>query len=149
MGRRKNDIRNQKIGMQLRKLRKRQKLSMSAVARQLNVTYQQIQKFESGKNQISLVSLCELAPIFQMSATDLFQYVMQIDASKAVMMENELDKIPDNIRHILLQMIEAIKRALNLAAAQAHAGHHLILHFKGAPNGPGQEGGNGQNSCPI
>ena len=52
---------NNKIGENLKKLRKRSKLTQSNVADVLGVSYQQIQKFECGNNRIfahQLIDLC-------------------------------------------------------------------------------------------
>lgn len=54
---------NNKIGEHLRVLRKKSKLTQSNLADQLNVSFQQIQKFENGQNRIfahQLLQLCEL-----------------------------------------------------------------------------------------
>ena len=54
---------NYKIGQNIKRLRKQSKLTQSNLADQIKVSYQQIQKFEHGRNRIfahQLLELCEL-----------------------------------------------------------------------------------------
>ena len=55
------NLQNNKIGKNLKRLRKQSKLTQSNVADVLGVSYQQIQKFEKGINRIfdhQLIDLC-------------------------------------------------------------------------------------------
>jgi len=53
------------IGMKLRQLRHKKHLSQNDLAEMLNVTHQQIQKYESGINRFSVSSLYAVANIFK------------------------------------------------------------------------------------
>ena len=103
------DKRNQQIGWQLRKLRKMHKLKMRDLAAVAHTTYQQIQKYESGDNQLSIFRICDLAPVFHMSATDLFQYLMGTGSPQSMALANELNKIPLHAQQAILQMVEYLK----------------------------------------
>ena len=55
------------IGSQLRLRRKMLGLSQSALARRMGITFQQVQKYECGKNSISARRLFEVAQLLQVS----------------------------------------------------------------------------------
>jgi transcriptional regulator with XRE-family HTH domain len=57
---------DKKIGENLRKIRKAQGVSQEALAIQLGITFQQVQKYEKGVNRIALsraVDICEMLKI--------------------------------------------------------------------------------------
>ena len=49
-----------KVGLILKSFRRAKKLTQKQVADMLGVSYQQIQKYEAGKNDISLYQICLL-----------------------------------------------------------------------------------------
>lgn len=49
------------LGLRVRELRRRRKLSQTELARQLDVTFQQVQKYECGANRISVSTLLLVA----------------------------------------------------------------------------------------
>jgi transcriptional regulator with XRE-family HTH domain len=51
-------------GLQLRKIRLIKKLTQTKVAKALNVSFQQIQKYERGQNEISIIKIKKLCEIF-------------------------------------------------------------------------------------
>jgi transcriptional regulator with XRE-family HTH domain len=55
------------IGSQLRLRRKMLGLSQSALARRMGITFQQVQKYECGRNSISARRLFEVAQLLQVS----------------------------------------------------------------------------------
>ena len=59
------------IGANLRRMRTEKKLSQSEVAFALEVTWQQMQKYENGKNCPSAWRLKQLADFFKISAIDI------------------------------------------------------------------------------
>lgn len=76
MDRAKLDRQDLKIGQRLRQLRKSRNLTQVTVAKRMGITFQQVQKYESGKNQIYLNRLPALAKAFEISEIKLFQYLM-------------------------------------------------------------------------
>lgn len=52
------------IGQTIRSLRENAGLSQSDLGKLINVTYQQVQKYEKGTNRISLHSLMSIAKVF-------------------------------------------------------------------------------------
>lgn len=59
-------------GRNLKKIRQAQALSQSQIAKQLNITFQQIQKYERGTNRISAGNLYKLAVIFDTGLDSFF-----------------------------------------------------------------------------
>lgn len=52
---------NLKLGKKIRLIRKSRNFSLSQLAREMNVSYQQLQKYETGANRISAERLAEIA----------------------------------------------------------------------------------------
>lgn len=62
-----------KIGEKIRKLRKSQGLSQSKLAEYIGVSYQQIQKYESGRSTISIDRLFEIADALKIPIISFFE----------------------------------------------------------------------------
>lgn len=72
---------DQLVGRQLRLLRITHGYSQGALADKLGITYQQIQKYESGHNRISAGRIWQLAEIFNVDPNTLFDTLMQTGTS--------------------------------------------------------------------
>ena len=59
------------FGRNLRRMRSLAGLSQAEVGRRLGVSFQQVQKYESGANNVSVPTLCRLAAILGCEFTDL------------------------------------------------------------------------------
>lgn len=59
-------------GKMIRNLRQRKKLSLAEVATALDMSYQQLQKYEKGTNRMSIGKLYALANYFKLSPTIFF-----------------------------------------------------------------------------
>jgi transcriptional regulator with XRE-family HTH domain len=66
------DPRDIEVGRRVRALRLERHLSQTALADQLGLTFQQVQKYEKGVNRIGAGRLQIIAEIFKVSITDLF-----------------------------------------------------------------------------
>jgi len=62
-------------GTVLRRLRDRAGLTQERVAASLGVSYQQLQKYETGKNRISVSRLFDLADVLNTEASDIIKLV--------------------------------------------------------------------------
>ena len=60
------------IGAYLRSLRKDSGLSQIELAKTLGVSYQQLQKYETGQNRLSASRLHQVAQIFEISVAKMF-----------------------------------------------------------------------------
>ena len=61
------------VGANIRKMRTDKKLTQEEVAFALEVTWQQMQKYEYGKNCLSAWRLKQLADLFQVSTMDILE----------------------------------------------------------------------------
>ncbi len=68
MAKRKDDSIDAAIGARIRSLRLHQGLTQETLAGKLGITFQQIQKYEQGKNQVNPTRLLKFADIFGVSA---------------------------------------------------------------------------------
>lgn len=105
------------VGARLRLLRTARRLSLEELGRRVGVTYQQIQKYETGANRISASTLYRLAQTFEMSPTYFFE---GLDADAPVEADPEttretlrssmaLGRIKDaEVRHHLAALIESL-----------------------------------------
>ena len=59
------------IGQKIRSLRDNAGLSQSDLGKLINVTYQQVQKYEKGTNRISLHSLISIAKVLEIPLTTI------------------------------------------------------------------------------
>lgn len=60
------------VGQRLRALRLAKNISQMSLAEAAGVTFQQIQKYEQGKNRISASMMCRLAQKLEISPAELF-----------------------------------------------------------------------------
>jgi transcriptional regulator with XRE-family HTH domain len=61
------------VGLRLRALRTQRRLSQTALADNLGITFQQIQKYERGANRISASKLLEMAEFLEVSIVYFFE----------------------------------------------------------------------------
>ncbi len=61
------------IGKQIKMLRMAQKMSQKDLAERMDITYQQVQKYETGLNRISVSRLWQLCNIFSITPDFLFE----------------------------------------------------------------------------
>jgi len=64
------------IGKQMKMLRMANKLSQKQLAEKMDVTYQQIQKYENGLNRTSVSRLWQICNIFSISPNFLFENIL-------------------------------------------------------------------------
>ena len=60
------------VGARIRLLRKRRKMSQAQLGKAIGVTFQQIQKYENGKNRIGAGRLHRIATALDVPITELF-----------------------------------------------------------------------------
>ena len=109
MTRRKVDNYNQQIGERLLKLRKSKHMTQQSLARQLGISFQQVQKYEKGDNQISLMRLCDLAKALNVSEFFLFQYLLDTTIPEIYVLNHQLRDLDENTCHLVLRIINLLK----------------------------------------
>jgi len=65
------------IGKQIKMLRMAQKMSQKDLAKKMGITYQQVQKYETGLNRISVSRLWQICNIFSIAPNFLFENVLE------------------------------------------------------------------------
>ncbi|MBQ8661542.1 MAG: helix-turn-helix transcriptional regulator [Alphaproteobacteria bacterium] len=65
------------IGVNLRRLRKKRKISQTALGRYLGVSFQQIQKYENGTNRLSVSRAVDICAMFEMSLYDFLAQLLE------------------------------------------------------------------------
>ncbi|MDF3046985.1 MAG: response regulator [Candidatus Midichloriaceae bacterium] len=70
------------IGNSIRCLRKKMQLSLKSLAQKLNVSIQQLQKYETAKNKVSASLLYEISKIFEVPVARFFQNLELTDISQ-------------------------------------------------------------------
>jgi transcriptional regulator with XRE-family HTH domain len=75
--------RDQQIGFRIRQARQLRGLSQTDVAELLGISFQQLQKYEQGRNRISAVRLMDIARVLNIGIDQLldFQHVLNITTS--------------------------------------------------------------------
>jgi len=89
------------VGVRIRNLRLRNKMSQNDVARHLKLTFQQVQKYETGMSRISASQLFNLAKLFKVSVETFFT---EFDESKRKKPEKSVNQLTDP--HVL-RLVEA------------------------------------------
>lgn len=72
------------IGQNLKNMRTQRGLSQSALGDQLNITFQQIQKYEKGTNRVAASTLLEMTKILGVSIESFFQGAEPLPSADAV-----------------------------------------------------------------
>ena len=89
------------VGTQLKKLRVRRQLSQQALAELLDLTFQQIQKYEGGKNRLSASRMYEISRHLQVTPSYFFEGIdpkldKAITGNANVLQEDPIQYLPEN-----------------------------------------------------
>lgn len=111
------------LGATLKLLRVQRKISQSELGEELGITFQQIQKYESGKNRISAAQLYRISEILQVSPMVFFDGLMQpsktLQSTLPLLNDHDFEKVlkswsnieHKNIRKKLAEVAEAIAKS--------------------------------------
>ena len=84
------------VGANLQYIRKFRKLSMAKVGEQVPFTFQQLQKYEKGKNTISAYKLTKLCGIYKVNIADIVNETFIENHQKSL--TPPLEEIKDNLK---------------------------------------------------
>ena len=70
------------VGRKLKQIRTLRRLSQTDVARKLNVSFQQIQKYEIGSNRVAASRLFELSQILEVPPSYFFEDLLTVGSSE-------------------------------------------------------------------
>ncbi len=100
------------VGQRLKMARKMRRMSLVSVAKELDLSFQQIQKYETGANRISASCLYDLSRVLEVPVSFFFQGFdpresrsevldAQIEAAMSAIQDNMLrERIMTYIRHV-------------------------------------------------
>lgn len=103
------------VGKQLRRIRNLRGLSQQALAARINLTFQQLQKYERGTNRISASVLYEFSQILEVPIEDFFKGLSTVPSSPIQPLSKEhctllglYDAAPKNVQKSLLKLLETM-----------------------------------------
>lgn len=105
------------VGANLRRIRSLRQMTQEALADQLGVTFQQVQKYEKGSNRISASKLVMIAEALDCDLSSLFAGVTDEKRNapipslsmRAVRLAALYDRLPDEtVREALFKLAEAL-----------------------------------------
>jgi transcriptional regulator with XRE-family HTH domain len=110
------------VGARIRILRKRRKMSQEDLGKAIGVTFQQVQKYENGKNRVGASRLHRVATVLNVPIAELFDGVSETSStlkttkslafdSQALRIAEAFVKISDKeLRSSLVDLAEAMAR---------------------------------------
>lgn len=108
------------FGTIIRTRRTAQRMSLEELGRQIGVTYQQIQKYETGANRVSVSMAARIAKAFGCTLSDLVASIEDAEPAQAPRVPSivnlrlagrvagQFDEMPPHIRETLSALVEAI-----------------------------------------
>lgn len=107
------------VGANIRQLRAQHKMSQETLAGHLNITFQQVQKYEKGTNRVSASRLVEIAHVFGVPVETLFTGVTAAAdnpdvaihqmSRETLSLADDFDKIPDaKIRMSIRRLVRSL-----------------------------------------
>ncbi|MDW4496688.1 helix-turn-helix transcriptional regulator [Sulfitobacter sp. D35] len=71
------------VGQKLKQIRRHRRMSQTEVAEQLNISFQQVQKYEMGTNRIAASRLFDLAQVLNVPTSYFFEGMKSEDDAQA------------------------------------------------------------------
>jgi len=108
------------VGARVKSRRLLLKISQETLANDLGITFQQVQKYESGDNRISASRLYEIAKCLKVDAGHFFAELESTAGSAAedpmndeiaVMVVTKFNKLSENQRNVVLDVLDAMRGA--------------------------------------
>lgn len=101
------------IGDRIRKRRKELKIGLYSLAYDLEISFQQLQKYEKGINRISASKLYEIAKILQVSPNYFFEgiEIEEVKTKEVINFANLQNKIKNQeIKNKILELISELEK---------------------------------------
>ncbi|KTQ95655.1 hypothetical protein NS226_10980 [Aureimonas ureilytica] len=106
-----------RVGMQIRLIRKERGMSLDMLASQIGVTYQQVQKYESGANRVSASTLARIANALNVRIGDFFLEEESVSETsfpmpdhQCIMIARKIGSLDPHLRRSLADLVEALAR---------------------------------------
>jgi len=84
---------DERIGVQLRTLRQSRDITQEQLAKHLDISFQQVQKYEKGRNRIAVATLVEICAFFRVPVTFFFDDLTEPIAADPVEQDPMLAEI--------------------------------------------------------
>lgn len=116
------------VGRKIREARLVRGMTQAGVAQELGLSFQQLQKYETGHNRVSASKLYELSQLFNVSPAHFFDGLQPGGEEEAVLMDDQTAKAvmalasirDDKVRNQLRSMIQEIARN-SIEQTRAHS----------------------------
>lgn len=138
------DANDARVGRNIRALRMAKRMSQTALADEIGVTFQQVQKYENGRNRVSAGRLLRISAVLHVPVIALLYGAPGLERHKtlsvlahapAVRLIKAFKAIgDDDLRRMLLALIEGIAR---LPLGKPRSSRAPAPHTKKQPGGPG------------
>ncbi len=110
------------VGKQLRRIRNLRGLSQQALATKINLTFQQLQKYEWGTNRISASVLYEFSQILEVPIAEFYKGLSTAQKEPLAPLSKDhyvlieiFDSAPKNVQKALLRLLQASNEAFKNA----------------------------------
>ncbi len=88
----KNSEFDSKLGKRLRKIRKSKNVTQKQLSEKLNISFQQVQKYEVGENSIYVSRLLKICNLLKVDFEDFFLTEKELENKKITIAFNKLSK---------------------------------------------------------
>ena len=114
------DQKQVELGLRIREERKRKGLTQEKLADAINVTKQQLSKYETWKDGISAIRLCQLARYLQVDIRTFYDgenrdHISSIDIDQCLLTEHDVPellrnwhKLKKEQRHVLIGLLQVM-----------------------------------------
>lgn len=104
---------NTDIAYRIKQLREMAGMSQLEFAEQIGVSYQQVQKYENGKNKVSVERLCQIAEVFKVEINYFFPKIEKRKKFKVFSQKDtfSLDSFLNDEERKLLRVFKQVKNA--------------------------------------
>jgi transcriptional regulator with XRE-family HTH domain len=106
-----------KIGSKLKKIRVMMGLSQTDLAKMISISFQQIQKYESGVNRISASTLFEISKILNISPVAFWDEETLLDGLEVINFTSDIkellkayDSLPHPVQKSFLRLLKSVSQ---------------------------------------
>jgi transcriptional regulator with XRE-family HTH domain len=116
------------VGKKIKLFRNMRGLSQSDVAVKLGITFQQFQKYETGKNRIPISRLMKLASIFGVNMTVFFENTLNVMFDD--IMGRKPNRLHEDVAHIEVSTVQRPNSFSVNEFSMDDEVHNLVRYFK-------------------
>ncbi len=108
------------VGKKIKQVRRMRRLSQTDVANQLNLSFQQIQKYEIGSNRVSASRLYELAKVLSVPISYFFDGLDSVDSENDDVVGKKVLNAISNVQdeQIMSRIVALVESVSNMNSEQ-------------------------------